>query len=170
MTFISILSFEVIVTIIIKYFVNTEHDTPIGNRVRNSLSPPTTNKHMQKRGVHPNFSSDVDVKGTFVLSVAITSFILELTLVESERNPSDTINAPVAQISFFETSIISIFVFIVVERKSPKPLIDLKSITLKPILLTNVIVLIWEYLHLVFFSLYQYWLEPHYQSALEETR
>ncbi len=143
MTFISILPFAVIVTIIIKYFVNIKHDTPIGNRVRNSLSPPATNKHMQKRDVHSNFASAFDVKGTLVLSVAITSFILALTLVESEGNPSETINSSVAQIFFFITSIISIFVFIVVERKSPKPLIDPKLVTLKPILLTNVIVLIW---------------------------
>ncbi|MDP8907493.1 MAG: hypothetical protein M3M88_08230 [Thermoproteota archaeon] len=91
----------------------------IGNRVRNSLSPPTTNKHMQKRDVHPNFASDFDDKVSIVLSVAIASFILALTLVEPERNPSDTINAPLAQISFFGTSIISIFVFMVVERESP---------------------------------------------------
>jgi MFS family permease len=143
MTFISILPFAVIVTIIIKCFVNIKHHTPIGNEGRNSLSPPTTNKHMQKRDVRSNCGLDFDVKGTFVLSLAITSFILALTLVESERYATDTINAPLAQISFFVTSIISIFVFIIVERKSPKPIIDLKLITLKPILLTNVIVIIW---------------------------
>lgn len=80
---------------------------------------------MQKRDVSPNFAPDFDIKGTFVLDVAITSFILALTLVESERNHSDTINAPAAQNSIFVTSIISIFVFMIVERNSPKPLIDL---------------------------------------------
>ncbi|HYO07283.1 MAG TPA: MFS transporter, partial [Phototrophicaceae bacterium] len=152
MTFISIIPFAVIVTIIIKCFVNIEHDAPVGNMARNSLSPQTTNIHMQKRDVHSNFGSDFDVKGTFVLSVAITSFILALTLVESERNPSDTINSPFDQIFFLVTSSISFFVFIVVERKSPKPLIDLKLITLKPILLTNVIVLIWG---IATFSIFQ---------------
>jgi hypothetical protein len=152
MTFISILPFAVIVTIMIKCFVNIEHEAPIGNMARNSLSPQTTNMHMQKRDVHSNFGSDFDVKGTFVLSVAITSFILALTLVESERNPSDTINAPFGQIFFLVTSIISFFVFIVVERKSPNPLIDLKLITLKPILLTNAIVLIWG---IATFSIFQ---------------
>ena len=142
-TFISIIPFAVIVPIVITCFVNIKHDAAIGNRARNSLSSPTTNMHVQKRDVHSKFASDFDVKGTFVLSVAITSFILALTLVDSERNPSDTIDAPLAQISFLITSIISIFVFIVVEGKSPKPLIDLKLITLKPVLLTNVIVLIW---------------------------
>ena len=143
MTFISILPFAVIVTCIIKYFVNVKHGAPIGNRGRNSLLTPMTNLHRQKINVRSNFASDFDIKGTFVLSVAITSFILALTLAGAEINHSDSINAPVTQIFFLVTSIISLFVFIIVERKSPKPLIDLKLITLKPILLTNVIVLIW---------------------------
>lgn len=111
MTFVSILPFAVIVTIIIKYFVNIKHDAPIGNGGRNSLSSPTTNIHRHKRDVHSIFASGFDVKGTFALSVAITSFILALTLVEPERNPSDTINAPLTQISFFVT-VLYLFLFL----------------------------------------------------------
>jgi MFS family permease len=57
MTSISILPFEfgVIVTIIVKYFVNIKHDVSIGSRVRNSLSPSSTNKHVQKVDVHSSF-------------------------------------------------------------------------------------------------------------------
>jgi hypothetical protein len=40
-------------------------------------------------------------------------------------------------------SFISLFIFIIVERRSSLPLINLNLITIKPVLLTNIIVLIW---------------------------
>ncbi len=41
-------------------------------------------------------------------------------------------------------SFISLFIFIIVEKRSSLPLISLNLITLKPILLANILVLIWE--------------------------
>ncbi len=128
MTFMSIFPFSVIVTIIIKYFVNIKHNIPGENKGSRSLLSPTTNKHTQKRVAYSNFASIFDVKGTIILSVAITSFIFALTFVHSEKNHSGMENT-LTQISFFVISIVSIVVFIVVERKSHVPLINLRLMT-----------------------------------------
>lgn len=142
MTFISIFPFSVIVTIIIKYFVNIKHNIPDENKGGKSLLSPTTKKRTQKRVAYSNFASIFDFKGTIILSVAITSFIFALTFVHSEQNHPEMANTLI-QISFFVISIISIFVFIVVERKSHIPLINLRLMKSKPILLANLIILIW---------------------------
>ncbi len=86
MTFISIIPFAVIVTIVIKYFVNINHAMPDENEGEKPSLPPTANKNMQKSDVYPKFTSNFDIKGAIVLSVAITSFIFALAFVHSEKN------------------------------------------------------------------------------------
>jgi MFS family permease len=144
MTFLSILPFAVILTVVIKFFVNIPHSLPVASKEdKPQLKTKTEIRHSQKKrfalnGMVPNF----DTRGTFALAVTVTSFILALTLVQSEGAGNVLSNASIP-LSLFGVSVLSLFVFMIVERNSPNPLISLKLMTLKPILLTNVIILIW---------------------------
>jgi MFS family permease len=143
MTFLSILPFAVILTVVIKFFVNIPQSLPVARKDNKPLlNNEKTLAHNQKRlglfHLIPNF----DVRGTFVLAVTVTSFILALTLVRLEGDDNGLSNLSIPP-SLFGMSVVSLFVFMIVELKSLNPLISLKLMTLKPILLTNVIILIW---------------------------
>jgi hypothetical protein len=94
---------------------------------------------------HTKFSkvvSNFDIKGTIALAVTIISFILALTLVQSENNESVESGISISTL-LFALSGVSLFIFILLERKASVPLISLQLIKLKPIFLTNIIILIW---------------------------
>jgi MFS family permease len=144
MTFFSILPIVISITIIIKYFVIIESKLPITNRKSDPLTP-LSNKAVgiQKRiSVLSNMISNFDIKGTFILAVMITSFIFALTLIQTENSQDKLSNISIPS-CLFVVSFISLFIFIIVERRSSLPLINLNLITIKPVLLTNIIILIW---------------------------
>jgi MFS family permease len=76
------------------------------------------------------------------LAFMIISFIFALTLIQSE-NPKDKLSNISTPTCLFAASFISLFIFIIVEKRSSSPLISLNLISLKPILLANILVLIW---------------------------
>jgi MFS family permease len=82
-------------------------------------------------------SRTVDIKGAVTLAVFVTSFLLALTLLETDQG-SNMANMA----AFLTTGIVSLMVFIVVERRSKEPLVDLQLITHKLILPANLIIMV----------------------------
>jgi MFS family permease len=145
MTFLSILPFAVILTVVIKFLVNIPQRLPVAGKDNKPLldtEEEALARNQKKRFALFDLMPNFDFRGTFVLAVTVTSFILALTLVQSEGTGNRLSNMSIP-FSLFGVSVVSLFVFIVAERKSPNPLISLKLMTLKPILLTNIIILIW---------------------------
>ena len=82
-------------------------------------------------------SRSVDIKGAIILAVFVTSFLLALTLLETGQGSN------MANMSAFLTvGIVSLMVFIVVERRSKEPLVDLRLIIHKVILPANLIIMV----------------------------
>lgn len=82
-------------------------------------------------------SRTVDIKGAITLAVFVTSFLLALTLLETGQG-SNMANMA----AFLTTGIVSLMVFIVVERRSKEPLVDLRLIIHKVILPANLIIMV----------------------------
>ena len=79
-------------------------------------------------------SKSIDVKGAVTLSAAIISFLVTLQLLEKVSSNNLT------QIIIFSiASIVSLFLFIAVEKKAPFPLIDFKLLKNRIILSSNII-------------------------------
>lgn len=78
----------------------------------------------------------VDIPGAITLAVAVTSFLMALTYVESDNSGSSL----VAILGISGT--ISIILFIIIERKSKSPLVNLKLLLHKTILPSNVMIMI----------------------------
>jgi MFS family permease len=148
MTFFSILPIVIIVTFRIKYFVVIKSNVSIANRENSSLNHltfDTKSIDIRKRILSflaNNKLSNFDIKGTAILAVMITSLIFALTLIQSESSKDRSLDIIIPTL-LFAVSISSFFIFIIVEKRSSFPLINLNLITLKPILLTNIIVLLW---------------------------
>jgi MFS family permease len=82
-------------------------------------------------------SRSVDIKGAITLAVFVTSFLLALTLLKTGQGSN------MANMSAFLTvGIVSLMVFIVVERRSKEPLVDLRLIIHKVILPANLIIMV----------------------------
>jgi MFS family permease len=85
----------------------------------------------------PNISRAVDIKGAITLAVLVTSFLIALTLVQTGQG------FDLGNMAFFLTAGgVSLAVFIVIERRSKEPLVDLRLIVNKVILPANLIIMV----------------------------
>jgi MFS family permease len=93
-------------------------------------------------------NTTIDVKGAITLAVAITSFLLVLTYVEmgsgssSNNNNSIGSSSIIQMASFLVAGIISLVLFIFVEKRSASPLFNYILMSNKRILLATLIIII----------------------------
>jgi Major Facilitator Superfamily len=93
-------------------------------------------------------NSTIDIKGAITLAITITSFLLVLTYLErgnssSSANNSSVVSGSTIQISgFVTTGVVSLLLFILIERRSANPLIDFRLLLHKSILPSNLIIMV----------------------------
>jgi MFS family permease len=144
MTLLSILPFTIGLTFRIRCFVKLHDKPPVVKEANNrELFNDITNPDSNQRYVKSyKIDSGFDIKGTVTLASTIISLILALTLVQSENNVSVKSSISISTLLFIFSGL-SLFIFIFLERKTSAPLINLQLIKLKPIFMTNIIILIW---------------------------
>src|SRR5919109_338006 len=125
-TFLAIVPFSVLVTLMISRFVKE-------NRQNQSITRAPKNTS-DKRG---GGSLPIDVKGVLALSTTITSFLIALTLIQIGISSENLPQIATA----FAASAISLAVFVVIERKIVPPFVDLRLLR-QMILLPSYILLI----------------------------
>ena len=79
-------------------------------------------------------SKSIDIKGAITLSITVTSFLITLQFLEKVGS-----NNIVQIIIFSVASVVSLFLFIKIEKKASFPLIDFKLLKNKIILSANII-------------------------------
>ena len=85
-------------------------------------------------GSEQKINKSIDIKGAITLSITVTSFLITLQFLEKVGSHN------IAQIIIFSvTSVVSLFLFIGIEKKAPFPLIDFKLLKNKVILSANII-------------------------------
>jgi MFS family permease len=120
-TFLSIVPFAAVVTVMIARFVKENK----GQLLTASVS------NQENTGEKQHVSPSIDIKGALVLSITIISFLVALTIVQSGINST---NLPQIGIAF-AVSAISLGIFVFIERRVASPLVDmrlLKDKTLMP--------------------------------------
>jgi MFS family permease len=124
-TFFSIVPFAAAVTIMIAKFVkeNEGHLTV----------PVNTQENMGKKRATPS----IDLKGALALSTTIIAFLMALTLVETGINSETLPQIGVA----FVVSVISLAVFVIIERRIALPLVDLRLLKDKTLLPSYIILM-----------------------------
>ena len=88
----------------------------------------------------------LDIKGAILLAISITSFLSALSFVQSSDNNTELqkpFSIPWEILLLSVVGFGSLTAFILTERRSSSPLIDLNLISHKPILISNIIVIIW---------------------------
>lgn len=122
-TFLSVVPLSIMIIIIIRKLIHDEKGIP----VEASTLP-------NKDGISKSYSA-LDLKGALALTSTITSFLLAITFLES-------IKQSLYLITFLSIiSLASLFCFILIERKSMSPLIDLKLLKDRIILPANILLM-----------------------------
>ena len=174
-TFFSIIPIAILLWVIIKKFIydhntNQHYLIQISPSEKSSSSAPLSEQN-QGTNVNSNHNNDlevvtdstksIDIKGAITLAIIIISFLIVFSYLGTGSSSSsdggvgeDRINTPPIQIiiGFLITGIISLILFIVIERRTKSPLIDFKLLSNKIILPANILLLI---SFLAMFMIYQ---------------
>jgi MFS family permease len=126
-TFLAIIPFSAVVTIMIAKFVKED------KKIHHTNSEEATdNTSRRKRASFP-----IDIKGVGALSVTITSFLIALTLIQIGVNSQNILQIA----GSFVVSAISLSIFVILEKRIVPPFLDLRLLKHK-ILLPSFILLI----------------------------
>jgi MFS family permease len=112
-TFLSIVPFSVLVTLMIAKFVKGNTKKPVLHNV------------IETQDINPDrihLKLSIDIKGVLALAVTITSFIIGLTLIQIGVDPQ---NLPFI-VTAFLSSAISLAIFVFIERRQSQPFFDLR--------------------------------------------
>jgi MFS family permease len=126
-TFLAIVPFSALVTLMIARFVKENRES------NQSVTTNAAEKTSHKTRVSPT----IDIKGIAALSATITSFLIALTLVQIGISSENLAQIAAA----FVVSAISLAVFVVIERRTAPPFVDLRLLRQK-ILLPSYLLLI----------------------------
>jgi MFS family permease len=101
------------------------------NTITTNSSSSSSNNNTNNR---KKLNNSVDIKGAITLAVTIISFLITLQFLEKAGS-----NNLVEIIIFSAVALVSLFLFIVIEKKTPFPLFDFKLLANKTILYANII-------------------------------
>src|ERR671914_912048 len=155
MTFYSVIPIALLLIIIILRYVRVKEPTEkiLTQKKQEELSDEESKDSDEHPG-QPQSTRDIrnsripklDIKGAILLAISITSFLSALSFVQSSDNNTELqklFSIPWEILLLSVMGFGSLTAFILAERKSPSPLIDLHLISHKPILISNIIVIIW---------------------------
>jgi len=147
-TFLSIVPVAIILWIIINKFIRdnkAELETPI------SLEQPASAKYSSNQPkAAANSACSIDLKGAIALAATIASFLLALTYIGNSNNLDSS--AQIKVISLAVLSMVSLTLFVIIERKASSPLIELSLMAHKVLLPANIVILIFG---ITMFMVYQ---------------
>jgi MFS family permease len=172
-TFFSIIPIAILLWVIIKKFIY-DHNTNQYYLIQSSPSEKSSSsaplsEQNQGTNVNSNHNNDleivtdstkyIDIKGAITLAIIVISFLIVFSYLGTGSSSSDgrvgedSITTPIQIIiGFVITGIISLILFIIIEKRTKSPLIDFKLLSNKIILPANILLLI---SFLAMFTIYQ---------------
>ncbi|HKG41164.1 MAG TPA: MFS transporter [Nitrososphaeraceae archaeon] len=172
-TFFSIIPIAILLWVIIKKFIY-DHNTNQHYLIQSSPSEKSSSsaplsEQNQGTNVNSNHNNDlevvtdstkyIDIKGAITLAIIVISFLIIFSYLGTGSSSSDgrvgedSITTPMQIIiGFVITGIISLILFIIIEKRTESPLIDFKLLSNKIILPANILLLI---SFLAMFMIYQ---------------
>lgn len=121
-TFFSIIPIVLLLLVIIKKFIHVDE---VQNSSINS-----------KDKLNGKFRNKIDIPGAIALAISVTSFLLALTFMENNASSFYLI------IELVAIAIVSLVLFVIIEKKAKAPLIDFKVLLHKSIFPANIMVMI----------------------------
>lgn len=152
MTFITIIPIAMILLLAIKKFIDENEYYGYQTQVLNSdIKAIVRKKETESKDFYiekpreSGKSSQIDIKGSILLAVLITSFLLGITLLQpdtTENNALSNHHTVLITLPFFVVSVKSLILFVVVERRAKDPLMNFKIFLEPKILISSIIIMI----------------------------
>ncbi|MGH9978469.1 MAG: MFS transporter, partial [Nitrososphaeraceae archaeon] len=139
-TFFSIIPITIVLLIVIRHFIYEDQKlSSTDNSKKVSAIENYSNKLKNDNNDNDNDiqSRSIDIKGAITLAYTITSFLLALTY--SDEN---SVANSMVTVSLVIMGTISLMLFVIIERKSKFPLVDLQLITNRIIFSANIILVL----------------------------
>jgi MFS family permease len=176
MTFLLIIPIAILLWFIIKRFINdantdqqqviqyspsekksTSTVSAFSERIQSTESDNNNRLNSLKAA---DITRSIDIKGALTLAITISSFLIVLSYLETANSNDgdrqvgqESISSPIHIIlAFITIGIISLVSFIIIEKRTKSPLIDIKLITNRIILPANILLL---FSFLAMFTVYQ---------------
>jgi MFS family permease len=146
MTFYSVIPIAVMLVIIILRYVQVKEPTERILTQESKGSDEHPGQQQSTKDIRNSGTPKLDIKGAIFLAISITSFLSALSFVQSSDNNTELqkpFSIPWEILLLSVVGFGSLTAFILAERRSSSPLIDLSLISHKPILISNIIVIIW---------------------------
>jgi MFS family permease len=156
-TFLTVIPVSIALLVTIWKFVNVK-DNHDDNNISSSLSIEKSKKNNTSIKDKKIQGAPLDIKGAVTLAIAIASILLVFTFLQPQsqgqnsatpsssssvmQNHNNNHNSTIITSTFAVVGLSSFIVFILIERRVSSPLIDLKFLSNKTILLGNMIMLI----------------------------
>jgi MFS family permease len=157
-TFFTIIPIAIALLLIIRHFIHVNEQKEY-HQGKHEQQSHVTNKDPQKnidnaKSNNGKSANQIDIKGALLLAIAITSFLLVLTFIETSGSSNSTTsigntydndndnNTSIQIVAFLIVGIISLLLFIIIERRSKHPLVDFRLMLNKSILPANLIIMI----------------------------
>jgi MFS family permease len=157
-TFFTIIPIAIALLLIIRRFINIKSDGELLEQQRNQKQ---SNAERSNNNNNKKSENQIDIKGAISLAVAVTSFLLVLTFIETSGS-SDSSMATAALTSSYNNNnnnsnssteilllpfllmmgIVSFVMFVIVERRAKYPLVDFKLMLNKSIFPANLIIML----------------------------
>ena len=149
-TFLSIIPVAIILWVIINRFIlddnkRAEEAVKEGNLAQadaNTMSSKVQSSNPSRPYFKSNGMRNLDVKGAIALAITIASFLLTLTYIGNNNNNASTYPTQIIVVSLALLSIGSLALFVIIERRSESPLIELSLMTHRILLPANMLILI----------------------------
>jgi MFS family permease len=172
-TFFTIIPIAIALLLIIRRFINIKSDRELQQqRQKQSKNVERDNifPHIKKNNKNDNnndnkkSANQIDIKGAISLAVAVTSFLLVLTFIETSgsnsdmttdtltssynsnnnnnSNSSSSSSTEVLLPLFLMVGIVSFILFVIIERRAKYPLVDFKLMLNKSIFPANLIIML----------------------------
>ena len=153
MTFFTIIPISIALLFIIRKFIHISDDYnyDIDNNKSNTDNALTRHKMDQNIKKEKKSTARIDIKGSVLLAITITSFLLALTLLQSTpSNSNSNIHNGFSGfylifenvLPFLVLGIVSLILFVYVEKRTEYPLMDLKIFIKPQILIPSTIIMI----------------------------
>ena len=139
-TFFSIVFVAIGLWLIIRRFIHDNQDS--GEEIHSpepDIFHDLSNKEIKVPETRSKMNSNtktLDIKGTITLAISITSFLMVLSYSQTDNIENSQIMA------FLAVGAISLVLFVIIEKRSESPLINLQLMTNKLILSANIILVI----------------------------
>jgi MFS family permease len=151
-TFLSIIPISIILWCVIRRFIHDDQKIPenVGKDAKDVNPINNSNNSVNKFKKDNNSdvqTKSIDVKGVIALSATITSFLIALSYSDT-----DDVTSSIQIIIFLSIGIVSLMLFVIIERRSEFPIVNLQLLTNKIILSANIILAL---IFLTKFSIFQ---------------